>query len=119
MGEGRSSTLVMMDNPCTFGRGRKGYVLRTPGKKNKNWLQHADISKNEKGGGAICQPSTLTYERGLDLHSAGGRVGTQYLATALQGVNHNLSMTQQDLAVVKMLNVSTGMFTQNCNLQNA
>lgn len=46
-------------------------------------------------------------------------MGTQGLAAALQGVNHNLSMSQQNLAVVKMLNVNTRMFTQNCNLSNA
>ena len=62
------------------------------------------------------QPSTLNYERGLDLQSAGGRVGIQGLAAALQGVNHNLSMSQQDLAVVKMLNVNMRMFTWNYNL---
>lgn len=64
----------------------------------------------------MCQPSTLIYERGLDLQSAGGRVGIQGLAAALQGVSHNLSMSQRDLAVVKMLNVDTRMFTQNYNL---
>lgn len=61
----------------------------------------------------MCQPSTLTYEQGLDLQSVGRRVGIQGLAAALQGVNHNLSMSQQDLAVVKMLNVNTRMFIQN------
>lgn len=44
-----------------------------------------------------------------------GKGGIQGLAAALQGVNHNLNMSQQDLAVVKMLNVNTAMFTQNYN----
>lgn len=67
----------------------------------------------------MCQPSTLIYECGLDLQSAGDRVGIQGLTAALQGVNHNLSMSQHDLAVLKMLNVNTRMFTQNYNSQTA
>lgn len=60
--EGRSSLLVKTDNVCAFGRGRKGYVLRTPGKKNKNWLQPANISKNKKGGGEMSNVSAFNTD---------------------------------------------------------
>lgn len=115
VGEGRSSMLVKTDNPCAVSRGKRRCVLRTPGKKNKTGLWHA-VSKKMKRRRrwkkwATRQPSTPAYKQGLDLQIPGGRVGIQGLAAALRGVNHNLSMTQLDLAVVKMLNVNMRMFT--------
>ena len=62
VGEGRSSILVKTDKLCAFGRGSKGYVLRTPGKKNKNWLHPANIPKNEKGGGEMSNVSAFNTD---------------------------------------------------------
>lgn len=81
VGEGRSSKLVKTDNPCAVSRGRGGCVLRTPGKKNKNWLWHAVSKKKWKGGGGKSeQQASLQHQltnKGLTCRGLGEGWGSK------------------------------------------
>lgn len=63
----------IQENPCWWGvseggqpmclqQREKGCVLRTPGKKNKNWLHSANIPKNEKREAEVSNVSALNTD---------------------------------------------------------